>query len=81
MAATNMSICHMCKHWRPGIGHPDGKQTCAAFPGGIPDPIWVGTQNHFQQVQGDNGIVFEPRPEITPETVEEFMLAQEAMIQ
>lgn len=76
-----MSICHMCKHWRPGIGNPDGKQTCAAYPTGIPQPIWEGTQNHFQQVPGDGGIVFEPRPEITPEQVEEFMLAQEAMIQ
>ena len=77
---AEMSICHMCKHWRPGIGHPDGKQTCAAYPMGIPPPIWEGTQSHFKQVQGDGGIVFEPRPEITPEQVEEFMLSQEAMV-
>ena len=48
----------------------------------VPKPYFeLGRQNHFQQVQGDGGIVFEPRSDITPEKVEEFMLAQEGRTQ
>lgn len=32
--------------------------TCAAFPGGIPWPIWYEQVSHFDPIEGDGGIVF-----------------------
>jgi hypothetical protein len=36
-----------------------GNQTCAAFPQGIPDRIYVGVYDHRKPYKGDKGIRFE----------------------
>jgi hypothetical protein len=35
--------------------------TCNAFPKGIPDKIIDGEQQHTSPIEGDHGIIFEPR--------------------
>jgi len=45
--------CTRCAHYRL-FGE------CAAFPKGIPDPIFAGEHDHTQPYPGDNGIRFEP---------------------
>lgn len=49
------SICPDCKHIRYG------RQTCDAFPDGIPGDFLGGRKEHREPVDGDGGIVFEPR--------------------
>lgn len=34
-------VCSFCRHWKPAQ-----KRTCAAFPSGIPDEIWLGDDKH-----------------------------------
>jgi len=34
------------------------KHTCKAYPKGIPDTIWEGTNDHRKSYPGDNGIQF-----------------------
>lgn len=50
-------LCNRCKHKRDGI-------TCDAFPNGIPREI-IRSGEHFLPVDGDNGIVFEEKVEIS----------------
>jgi hypothetical protein len=45
------NICVLCAHL-------DDKQTCAAFPQGIPAEIWKGEVDHHDPYPGDNGIQF-----------------------
>lgn len=49
-------VCTFCSHLHD---HKPGRQTCAAFPRGIPDEIWDGKNPHTSPVEGDNGIVFQ----------------------
>lgn len=49
-------ICNRCVNKTKGI-------TCKAFPNGIPMEI-LRSGEHFLPVPGDNGIVFEARPEL-----------------
>lgn len=50
--------CHACRHYhRITQKHP-----CDAFPGGIPEAIWLGRHDHRQPYPGDHGIRFEPLP-------------------
>ncbi|HEY7033617.1 MAG TPA: hypothetical protein VH482_19930 [Thermomicrobiales bacterium] len=52
-------ICDYCRH-RVFLPH----RSCAAFPGGIPMPIWRGRHNHQSAYPGDHGIRYSPlRPE------------------
>jgi hypothetical protein len=45
--------CGTCRHLRANY-------TCDAFPGGLPAAILAG-YDHRKPLDGDNGIVFEPR--------------------
>jgi len=45
--------CAVCAQWTRGI-------QCKAFPGGIPNEIIMGTHDHRQSYEGDNGIRFMP---------------------
>ena len=49
-------LCNRCKHLHMGI-------KCDAFPNGIPIEI-IRSSEHFLPIVGDNGIVFEEKPEI-----------------
>ncbi|MBF83491.1 MAG: hypothetical protein CL489_03340 [Acidobacteria bacterium] len=66
-------ICRFCKYWKEGIDHPQGLQTCEAFPEGIPDPIFTGKQMHFEPIRGDRGIVFAPDEDVTPEMIQDYI--------
>ena len=61
-------ICSFC-------GHQDesGARRCAAFPGGIPLPIWLGENDHRQPYAGDHGIQFEEWKEAASEAPEAAM--------
>lgn len=55
-------ICSTCKNIRepellPNWTH---KQTCEAFPDGIPKEIWDGKDDHTKPYKGDHGIQYEP---------------------
>lgn len=47
-------ICSYCKYLSL-----EKRKTCAAFPNGIPDFIWVGRKDHEKPCSGDRGIQFE----------------------
>jgi len=67
------SICHICQYWKPGIQHPNGKQTCEAFPEEIPIDVWNGEVQHTTPMRGDGGIIFTPVEDLTPEDIEEYL--------
>jgi hypothetical protein len=48
-------VCAYCRHL-----DPSGEPRCTAFPDGIPQPIWVGDNDHRRPYPGDHGIRFEP---------------------
>jgi len=50
----------MCKHRITGV-------TCAAFPEGIPEPIFRSREDHTIAYFGDQGIQFELADDVTPE--------------
>ena len=53
-----MAPCIVCK-WLTTL--PAGEITCKAFPGGIPDEILHGLNDHKKPFKGDNGIQFKNR--------------------
>ena|SRR5215216_750819 len=51
-------ICFLCRH-----RNLETRETCSAFPDGIPDAIWNGDHDHTTPFPGDRGIRFEPMTE------------------
>ena len=58
MTDSDFSQCLMCKH-----DHANG--ACDAFPSGVPLDILTNEHDHHKPHDGDNGILFEPRPHET----------------
>lgn len=50
-------VCNLCTHYHI---NREEKNTCDAFPDGIPEEIWVGDNDHTKPYEGDHGIQFEP---------------------
>jgi hypothetical protein len=58
-AAMTATQCVYCKHAATGF-----LPVCAAFPGWIPEQIQLNRADHRKPYDGDQGIRFEPRPEV-----------------
>jgi len=52
--SLSFPLCEFCHHFRRG------KNSCAAFPEGIPDPVYFMKHDHRFPYPGDHGITFEP---------------------
>jgi len=52
------ALCLECVHF-----NRDKFGTCSAFPSGIPHAIASGEVDHFDNVEGDNGIKFKTTKE------------------
>lgn len=65
--------CTLCVHyeWDVELDMP----TCAAFPEGIPDEIYVGGFDHRTEFDGDQGIRFEAANEEDAERYDMVMNA------
>lgn len=56
--------CLACIHYIPATDaeSEQGRETCAAFPDGIPRRIWQGEADHRGPYRGDHGIRFTQNP-------------------
>lgn len=60
MTSGPIPLCTSCAHRTHGI-FEDGP-TCAAFPGGIPDAIFIGGFDHREPFPEDHGIRWRFQP-------------------
>jgi len=56
MVSGPRPVCIDCEHLTWDKGEP---VTCRAFPGGIPEDIWLGGFDHRKPFPGDSSIRFE----------------------
>lgn len=58
MSSGPPAQCMSCARWRPGLlnGTEDQRQTCEAYPDGIPAQIWINDADHRQPQPGDHGL-------------------------
>jgi len=61
----NFLQCVKCRHLDEDA--PPGVFRCAAFPDGIPRSILLSKRDHRKPYKGDNGIQFEPKPDVLPD--------------
>lgn len=58
------SQCVYCKYVHSRINE-NKKMTCNAFPNGIPFTIWNSEDSHKVHIDGDHGIKFEEKSELS----------------
>lgn len=56
---TVVPVCVYCKHFN---AKRIDRETCTAFPDGIPSVILTGRNKHMVPMEGDHGIMFTPLP-------------------
>lgn len=82
MTTMLMPYCRVCKHFDP---QEYGYFSCRAFPLGIPEAITAHEVVHDHPMNGDNGLVFEPKDPGAQEYFEHMkgmiMKAREAELQ
>jgi hypothetical protein len=69
MTTIDVPICAACRHLRGTGGRleemlhedhdPFATPACDAFPGGIPQEIWLGGADHRLPFEGDGGLRFD----------------------
>ncbi len=64
------TLCYWCIH--RGESTEDDEPTCAAYPNGIPSEIIDDGYDHREPAPGDNGIRFEPEPDMPVDFLERF---------
>jgi len=66
LPAYPISMCLVCKHYRKA-------QRCEAFPTRIPQAILTGRYDHRKPHQGDLGIRFQPRDDVSKAELENIL--------
>jgi hypothetical protein len=61
-----VSMCLVCKHYRKA-------QRCEAFPARIPQAILTGRFDHRKRHDGDRGIRFQPRDDVSQAELESIL--------
>jgi hypothetical protein len=76
---TQEPICLSCKHFqRDDIeSRSEGTGRCAAYPEKIPVKFYSSEADHFDPVDGDNGIQFEMDPDMKDVSEEFIQLRRE----
>ena len=68
-----MPMCYLCKHYHGIKSNPRHLGRCAAYCDAYPDedgiPLAVDDFGHFYPLDGDHGLQFEPKDDVTPEQV------------
>lgn len=64
-------MCLGCVHMREDED-PEAPLYCEAFPAGVPEDILYDGFDHRLPHPGDNGVRFEPQPDLEPEFLEAF---------
>jgi len=53
--------CGSCRHFDLERFHESKGFRCAAYPDGIPEPLYLGYHDHKTSYPGDHGILYLPR--------------------